>query len=88
MRLSHLVFTRYSFHHFPDPLAVLKEMARVCKLEPLLSASVPNPDDKERVRAITNGDMGKNELGLGVREIDGDVQFAYPNVVFAASIRR
>lgn len=26
-----LVFTRYSFHHFPDPLSVLKEMARVCK---------------------------------------------------------
>src|SRR4029450_13136693 len=26
-----LVFTRYSFHHFPDPSAVLKEMVRVCK---------------------------------------------------------
>ena len=26
-----LVFTRYSFHHFSDPLAVLKEMVRVCK---------------------------------------------------------
>jgi ubiquinone/menaquinone biosynthesis C-methylase UbiE len=26
-----LVFTRYSFHHFPDPLSVLKEMVRVCK---------------------------------------------------------
>jgi len=25
-----LVFTRYSFHHFPDPSAVLKEMVRVC----------------------------------------------------------
>jgi SAM-dependent methyltransferase len=26
-----LVFTRYSFHHFIDPLAVLKEMVRVCR---------------------------------------------------------
>lgn len=25
-----IVFTRFSFHHFPDPLAVLKEMVRVC----------------------------------------------------------
>jgi SAM-dependent methyltransferase len=25
-----LVFTRYSFHHIPDPAAVLAEMARVC----------------------------------------------------------
>lgn len=27
-----LVFTRYSFHHFPDPKAVLSEMVRVCSL--------------------------------------------------------
>jgi len=26
-----LVFTRYSFHHFADPLGVLSEMVRVCK---------------------------------------------------------
>lgn len=26
-----IVVTRFSFHHFPDPLAVLKEMKRVCK---------------------------------------------------------
>jgi ubiquinone/menaquinone biosynthesis C-methylase UbiE len=25
-----IVFTRFSLHHFPDPLAVLKEMVRVC----------------------------------------------------------
>jgi ubiquinone/menaquinone biosynthesis C-methylase UbiE len=25
-----IVFTRFSFHHFPDPLAVLREMVRVC----------------------------------------------------------
>jgi SAM-dependent methyltransferase len=25
------VITRYSFHHMPDPLAVLREMARVCE---------------------------------------------------------
>jgi hypothetical protein len=24
------VFTRFSFHHFSDPLTVLKEMVRVC----------------------------------------------------------
>jgi ubiquinone/menaquinone biosynthesis C-methylase UbiE len=26
-----LVFTRYSFHHFLDPMAVLREMVRVCR---------------------------------------------------------
>jgi ubiquinone/menaquinone biosynthesis C-methylase UbiE/PAS domain-containing protein len=26
-----LIFTRYSFHHFPDPRAVLAEMVRVCQ---------------------------------------------------------
>lgn len=26
-----IVATRFSFHHFPDPLAVLREMKRVCK---------------------------------------------------------
>jgi len=26
-----IVVTRFSFHHFPDPLAVFKEMQRVCK---------------------------------------------------------
>jgi ubiquinone/menaquinone biosynthesis C-methylase UbiE len=25
-----IVFTRFSFHHFPDPLTALKEMVRVC----------------------------------------------------------
>ena len=25
-----IVFTRFSFHHFPDPLTVLKEMVRIC----------------------------------------------------------
>jgi ubiquinone/menaquinone biosynthesis C-methylase UbiE len=26
-----IVVTRYSFHHFPDPAAVLREMVRVCR---------------------------------------------------------
>lgn len=26
-----IVVTRFSFHHFPDPLAVLREMKRVCR---------------------------------------------------------
>jgi ubiquinone/menaquinone biosynthesis C-methylase UbiE len=25
-----IVFTRFSFHHFPDPLVVLREIVRVC----------------------------------------------------------
>ncbi len=139
-----LVFTRYSFHHFPDPSAVLKEMVRVCKatgqvvvvdvfmttteqanaynrmeklrdpshvralllaefealfveagldaprklfykqpmsLEPLLSRSFPNAGDAERVRQIIVDDEGKDELGLGVQRIGGDVHFAYPIAV-------
>lgn len=31
-----MVITRYSFHHFVDPLSVLKEMNRVCKKRVLL----------------------------------------------------
>lgn len=139
-----LVFSRYSFHHFPDPLAVLKEMMRVCQsggrvvvvdvfmmtaeqaraynhmeklrdpshvralllgelesllvhaglaapkatfykqpmsLEPLLKGSFPNPGDGKRVRQIITGDVGKNELGLAVERIDGDIHFAYPIAV-------
>jgi SAM-dependent methyltransferase len=139
-----LVFTRYSFHHFPDPAAVLKEMVRVCKpagrvvvvdvfmttieqanacnhmeklrdpshvrallleeleelfrhaglkalktvfyrhpmsLEPLLRGSFPNSGDAERVRQIIVDDQGKDELGLGAQQIDGDVHFAYPIAV-------
>ncbi len=139
-----LVFTRYTFHHFTDPLAVLNDMVRVCKtagrlvvvdvfmttieqakaynhmeklrdpshvrallleeltelfihagleapktvfykqpmsLEPLLKGSFPNPGDGARVRQIIVDDVGKNELGLGVQRIDGDIQFAYPIAV-------
>ncbi len=139
-----LVFTRYSFHHFSDPLAVFNEMVRVCKpdgrvvvvdlfmttteqayaynnmeklrdpshvrarllgeleelyinagmedlktffynqpmsLGPLLSGSFPNPGDAERVRQIIVDDQGKDELGLGVQRIDGDVHFNYPIAV-------
>ena len=28
-----LVYTRHSFHHFPDPLSVLTEMVRACKTD-------------------------------------------------------
>ena len=136
-----LVFTRYSFHHFPNPRGVLNEMVRVCKtaghvvvvdvfmttteqanlynhmeklrdpshvqallleeltelfaqagleiqrtvfykhpmsLEPLLNGSFPNPGDSERVRQIIVDDVGKDELGLGVQRIYGDIHFAYP----------
>ena len=30
-RAFYVVVSRYAFHHFPDPLAVLREMVRVCK---------------------------------------------------------
>jgi SAM-dependent methyltransferase len=142
--LFSLVFTRYSFHHFLDPLAVLQEMARVCRaggrvvvvdvfmtstgqaaaynqmeklrdpshvrallldeledlflraglgrpntifykqpmsLEPLMKGSFPKPGDAERVRQILVDDVDKNELGLGVHRIDGEIHFAYPIAV-------
>jgi len=50
-------------------------------LELLLSGSFPNPGDAERVRQIIADSEGKDELGLGVHRIDGDVHFAYPIAV-------
>lgn len=45
--LFSIVVTRYSFHHFLDPKAVLKEMIRVCKPKGVvLIADVALPADK------------------------------------------
>jgi ubiquinone/menaquinone biosynthesis C-methylase UbiE len=139
-----LVFTRYSFHHFLEPKAVLAEMVRVCRpgsrvvvvdvfttspqqaeafnameklrdpshvralslkeltalfaeaglqrirtqfykhefnVEQVLQGSFPNPGDAERVRHLFIDDLGVDRLGLGARQSDGNIQFAYPVVI-------
>jgi ubiquinone/menaquinone biosynthesis C-methylase UbiE len=39
-----IVFTRFSFHHFPDPLTVLKEMVRVCAVGGRVGTKRASPD--------------------------------------------
>jgi len=143
-----LVVTRYSFHHFLEPAAVLAEMCRVCRpqgrvavidvftsspaqaacydrlerlrdpshthalqlsellgmatavnlagvttdfyrldmeVEALLAASCPDPGDKDKARRIYEQDLGRDELGLGVRREGGLLLFSFPIVVMAGS---
>ncbi len=142
-----LAVTRYSFHHFPDPRGVLKEMIRVTRaggrvmvvdvftsedpgqaeaynhleklrdpshvralslkellalaqneglqniqkafykvemeLEEQLQASFPNPGDADKIRGLMKEDLGRNLLGLGVRQKTGKIYFAYPIVILS-----
>ncbi len=77
-----LVITRYSFHHFLDPAAVLAEMIRVCRPGGrVLVADVALPPAKvaaydrlERLRdpshthALTTGEFSDLFLGSGLAE--------------------
>jgi len=49
-----VVFTRYSFHHFPDPLAVLREMTRVCAPDGRVAVVDVYSADKEQ-QAVYDG---------------------------------
>ncbi|WP_437671693.1 class I SAM-dependent methyltransferase [Sorangium sp. So ce131] len=135
-----LVTTRYSFHHLLEPLATLREMARVCakggrvavidvtpaedkrdaydraekirdpsharaltereltalfdaagleiqkvvrhglevELEASLRASFPEPGGADRLRALYRADVGVDALGVGARDVGGEIHFAYP----------
>ncbi len=78
-----LVFTRFSFHHFVDPAAVLREMLRVCLPDgTVMVADVALPPDKvdaynrlERLRdpshtrALTPGELAATAQQAGLREI-------------------
>lgn len=48
-----LVVSRFAFHHFPDPLAVLREMVRVCaRPGRIVVADVATADDPQRAAAF------------------------------------
>ena len=49
-------------------------------LQRLLAGSFPHPGDEDRIRQTLIQDVGKDELGLGVQQVDGEYQFAYPIV--------
>ena len=47
------VVSRYAFHHFPDPLAVLREMARVCtRAGHIVLADMAASDDPQKAGAL------------------------------------
>jgi len=48
-----IVVSRFAFHHFPDPLAVLREMARVCQAPGSIAvADMVASDDPKKAAAL------------------------------------
>jgi ubiquinone/menaquinone biosynthesis C-methylase UbiE len=68
-----IVVSRYAFQHFPDPLAVMNEMARVCQ-----------PGDADRIRQIIVEEMESPRMGVGVERKAGAIWFTYPIAVIVA----
>ena len=54
-------------------------------LDALLAASFPVPDGDREIRRAFAADVGRDRLGLGVREEGGGLRFAFPIVVLAGS---
>ena len=53
------------------------------ELGALLQASFPRSGDAGRVRALIEADVGVDDLGIGARQVGGEVRFAYPVVIVA-----
>src|SRR6266568_7995125 len=52
-RAFSLVVSRFAFHHFPDPAAVMREMVRVCtRPGRVVVADIAASDDPERAAAL------------------------------------
>lgn len=56
------------------------------ELERQLAASFPCPGDAERLRALLRADVGRDRIGVGAREQDGEIHLAYPVSVVAAAV--
>ncbi len=54
-------------------------------LEQLLAASFPVPGGAEEIRRAFAADQGRDLLGLGVRQGEGGLQFAFPVAVLAGT---
>ena len=141
-----IVTSRFAFHHFLDPFAVLREMARVCApggtvvvvdtapapdkapalnrlevlrdpshvraltldehldlfrraglpeprvtryrldtdLEALLSRSVPDPGNAEKIRALVAAALPDDALDLNVRRVGDQIRLGHPVAILAA----
>ncbi len=78
-----MVMTRYSFHHFVDPLAVLRQMARVCRPggQVIVTDAAPAADkqaaynrmeklrDPSHVRALTAAELLALHAAAGLRTL-------------------
>jgi hypothetical protein len=54
-------------------------------LEQLLAASFPVPGGAEEVRRAFASDLGRDLLGLGVRQGEGGLHFAFPVAALAGT---
>ena len=64
-----IVVTRFSFHHFIEPLG----------------RSFPNPGDDEKIREIFRTSARDDRLGIPIRLEGTHVHYAYPVAVLAAT---
>lgn len=78
-----VVVSRYAFHHFPDPAAVLSEMVRVCRSggRVLIADGCPPPEkaeaynhferlfDPSHVRALTLDELRRLMIEAGLQNI-------------------
>lgn len=52
------------------------------ELEAQLKASFPNPGDEPVIRKMVTEDVGKNNLGINVRKVNGKILYSVPIAVF------
>jgi len=82
-----LVMSRFAFHHFPDPAAVLREMGRVCREAGTVAVvDIVAPDDPELKRSYNRYErlrdpshaeaLGRAELAALFREAGLAVEIA------------
>lgn len=57
------------------------------ELETQLQASFPLPGDDDKIRALFQRDIGRNNLGVGAHMIGDEIHFAYPITVLAGDKR-
>ena len=50
----------------------------------LLARSFPNPGDDDRIRALFAASIADGRLGIPVRRVGGEIEYAYPVAILAA----